>query len=48
MEPIVCKADAIKNADITADVQAPADSISTLTSSEMSFVGGGDLAVMFA
>jgi hypothetical protein len=48
MEAIVCQAEAVKTAEIAADLQAPADAISTLTSTEMSFVGGGCLAVMFA
>ncbi len=48
MEAFVCQADAIKNAEIIAEAQDLADSLSTLTSTEMSFVGGGCLAVAFA
>lgn len=48
MEAIVCQADAIKNAEISVDVQAQVDSIVTLTSMEMSYVGGGLMQVVFA
>ena len=48
MEAIICQANAIKDAEVTSDAQGQAGSISTLTSTEMSFVGGGLLAAMFA
>lgn len=49
METIVRQAAEAKTAEIT--IEAPVqqdDSISTLSSVEMSFVGGGCLAVVFA
>lgn len=48
MEATICQVDAIKNAEVISDAQGQADSINTLTSTEMSFVGGGLLAAMFA
>jgi hypothetical protein len=48
MEAIVCQAAEINAAEINADLNDKADSIDTLTSTEMSFVGGGLIAVAFA
>jgi hypothetical protein len=48
METIVCQAADINVAEISVQAQVAVDSISTLTSAEMSFVGGGCLAVAFA
>jgi hypothetical protein len=45
MEAIVCQA--AESFQLVADAPAAADSIVTLTSVEMSFVGGGSLAVQF-
>jgi hypothetical protein len=47
METIVCQAAEINVAEI-ADVGAADESIATLSITEMSFVGGGCLAVQFA
>jgi hypothetical protein len=47
MEALICQAVEAKTADSAADEQVKVDSISTLTSTEMSFIGGG-LCVMFA
>lgn len=48
MEAFVCQAADVKNAEIITEEHVQQDSISTLTSNEMSFVGGGCLAVAFA
>lgn len=48
MEAFVCQAADAKSAEIITEEQVRDDSISTLTSTEMSFVGGGCLAVAFA
>ncbi|UCG96263.1 MAG: hypothetical protein JSW31_11590 [Burkholderiales bacterium] len=48
MDAIVCQAAEVNPAEITADAPVQKDSLSTLTSTEMSFVGGGQLAVCFA
>jgi hypothetical protein len=49
MEAFVCQlADANNNAEINAEALIQDDSIGTLSSVEMSFVGGGCLAVQFA
>lgn len=48
METIVCQAAAINVAEIADDVRAADESIATLSVTEMSFVGGGSLAVQFA
>jgi hypothetical protein len=48
MEAIVCQVTEAKAAEISVDAQAVADSITPLTSTEMSFVGGGLLGVCFA
>ena len=47
MEATVCQAVEAKALEIAADEQPKVDSISTLSSTDMSFVGGG-LCVMFA
>lgn len=46
MEAIVCQA--AESFQLVADAPANEESITTLTSVEMSFVGGGQLAVQFA
>jgi hypothetical protein len=48
METIVCQAVEINVAEIAAKVETSAESISALSSAEMSFVGGGSLTVVFA
>lgn len=48
METIVCQAAEINTAAIAAQAQDKLDSISTLSSAEMSFVGGGLIVVVFA
>ena len=48
MEAFVCQAADANNAEIIAEELVHEDSLSTLTSTEMSFVGGGCLAVAFA
>ncbi len=48
METFVCQATDVNAAEIIVDEQVKADSISTLTSSELSFVGGGVFTVAFA
>ena len=48
MEATFCQADVIKNSDINAETTGQADSIFTLSSTELSFVGGGHYSVMFA
>jgi hypothetical protein len=48
MEAIVCQVAEAKAVEISVDAQAVADSITLLTSTEMSFVGGGLMAVCFA
>ena len=48
METIVCQVAEINATEIVAEAQGKADSISTLTSAEMSFVGGGSFVVVFA
>lgn len=47
MDAIVCQAAELINADIAAEAQTK-DEIVALTSTEMSFVGGGLLGVCFA
>ena len=48
MEAFVCQVSDVNAAEIIADEQVRADSISTLSSAEMSFVGGGLLGLCFA
>jgi hypothetical protein len=48
MEATVCQAAETNVAEIIAKTKESAESMSTLTSAEMSFVGGGSLAVIFA
>jgi len=48
MEAIVCQATDLNNAEFTAEAPVRAESIATLSSAEMSYVGGGCLAVIFA
>jgi len=48
MDAIVCQAAEVNTAEIIADAPVQKDSISTLSSTEMSFVGGGQLVVCFA
>ncbi len=48
MEAFVCQAADVNAAEINTDEQVKADSISALTSAEMSFVGGGLMQVVFA
>ena len=47
METTVCQVSEINVAEI-AEVAGREESIATLSSTEMSYVGGGCLAVMFA
>jgi hypothetical protein len=48
METIVCQAADVNATEIVAEAQSKVDSISTLSSAEMSFVGGGSFVVVFA
>jgi len=48
METIVCQAAEINAAEIFANAKEQVEPIFTLSSVEMSFVGGGSLAVAFA
>jgi len=48
MEAFLCQATNANVAEIVAEEQVKADSISTLTSTEMSFVGGGTMVAVFA
>lgn len=48
MEAFVCQVAEAKNAEISAEALIQDDPISTLSSVEMSFVGGGGFAVAFA
>jgi hypothetical protein len=48
METIVCQATEINATEIGTEVQGAVETIATLSSVEMSFVGGGCLAVAFA
>jgi hypothetical protein len=48
MEAFVCQAADVNTAEIINDEQVKADSINSLTSAEMSFVGGGLMQVVFA
>lgn len=48
MEAFVCQATDVNLSEIVAEEQVKADSISTLTSTEMSFVGGGTMVAVFA
>jgi hypothetical protein len=48
METTLCQVAEANAAEIAAVEQSPEMSISTLTSAEMSFAGGGLLAVAFA
>jgi len=48
METIVCQAVEINHVAVVDVAQVSDESISTLSSLEMSFVGGGCLAVQFA
>lgn len=48
METIVCQAAEINVAEIANDVQLGDESIATLSMTDLSFVGGGCLAVQFA
>jgi hypothetical protein len=48
METIVCQAAQINAAEAAVEAQVAVESISTLSSAEMSFVGGGSLTVVFA
>lgn len=47
MEATVCQAVEVKSLEIAAEEQVKVDSISTLSSADMSFIGGG-LCVSFA
>lgn len=47
MEATVCQAVEVKSLEIAADEPVKVDSISTLSSADMSFIGGG-LCVSFA
>jgi hypothetical protein len=48
MEIVACQAAEINSAEIAAKAQDAAETLATLSSVEMSFVGGGCLAVAFA
>lgn len=48
MEAIVCQAAELNTVEATADAQTSPAVISPLTSAEMSYAGGGLMAVCFA
>jgi hypothetical protein len=48
MEATVCQVAAVEIAEIIVEAPVRDESLATLSSTEMSFVGGGCLAVAFA